>query len=726
MWEHEFVASVARILAILLCAAQSPSALDRAAAAFTRRDFNSAEQACIEIIRREPKRVQAHKLLGMVYTAQERFSDAEAPFRRACELDAREENACYYLGRTLYALSRFRESRTAFETALRNGKNRGRPLHGLALALEALGDGEQAEKRYREAIQAGESKARVDYGLFLVKRGRGSEGLELLRQAGATAEAAQISKMLASSPVVRQTAASPVRFEPRELDAVVRNGATGNKYVIESMIAGVAVFDYDNDGWPDIYFANGAETPGLRKTDASYHNRLLRNLGNGRFEDVTARAGVAGQGFSMGVATADYDNDGCADLFVTGVNSNTLYHNRCDGTFEDVTERAGLRGDGTWAVGAGWFDYDNDGWLDLFLVRYMVWDPDTEPYCGGMERGHRTYCHPRHYKPLPNALYRNQGDGTFLDVSTKTGIGQHLGKGMGLAFGDANQDGLLDIVVSNDTMPNFLFRNLGTGRFEEVALRAGVAYNADGREVSAMGVDFRDYDNDGREDIFVPALSNETFNLFRSVGGGRFMDVAGQAGISAASLPMSGWSTGFFDFNNDGWKDIFTSNSHVQDNVELTSSRKSRQANTVFVNEGGRFRMELIPGEAFHRGAAFGDFDRDGRIDVAVSRLNEKAVWFRNISAGAGHWITLRLRGVKSNRDGIGALVRIETAAGAQWNRVTTAVGYACSSEPIVHFGLGTEKVVKVLEINWPSGTKTRLENLPADRSVVIEESSHQ
>jgi Tfp pilus assembly protein PilF len=709
---------------VLLLAAQPPATLDRAAAAFTRRDFGTAEQVCLEVIQREPKRVQAHKLLGMVYAAQERFADAEAPFRRACELDAREENACYYLGRTLYALSRFQESRAALETALRHRKDRGRPLHSLALALEALGDAEQAEKRYREAIRAGEAKARVDYGLFLVKHGRGEEGLRVLREAGATAEAERIAKVLAVSRAPRQAAAPPVHFEPHELPVVVRNGASGRKYVIESMIAGVAVFDYDNDGWPDIYFTNGAETPRLRKTDASYYNRLLRNLGNGHFQDVTTRAGVGGRGFSMGVATADYDNDGCADLFVTGVNSNTLYHNRCDGTFEDVTEHAGLRGDGTWAVGAGWFDYDNDGWLDLFLVRYMFWDPATEPYCGGREPGHRTYCHPRHYEPLPNALYQNQGDGTFRDVSMKTGIGRHVGKGMGLAFGDANQDGLLDIVVSNDTMPNFLFQNLGGGRFEEIALRAGVAYNADGREVSAMGIDFRDYDNDGREDFFIPALSNETFSLYRSLGGGRFMDISGPAGISAASLPMGGWSNGFFDFNNDGWKDIFTSNSHVQDNVELTSSRESRQANSVFINEGGRFRMELIPGESFHRGAAFGDLDRDGRIDVAVSRLNEKALWLRNVSTGHGHWVALRLRGEKSNRDGIGALVRIETAAGAQWNRMTTAVGYACSSEPVVHFGLGTENLVKVLEIDWPSGTRTRLENLPADRRLVINEST--
>jgi hypothetical protein len=522
---------------------------------------------------------------------------------------------------------------------------------------------------------------------------------------------------------------SPVAFEEvaskAGVEFVLHNSATPEKHQIETMPGGVAVLDYDNDGRMDIYFTNGAHQPSLEKSDASYHNRLYRNLGNWKFQDVTARAGVAGSGYNMGAAAADYDNDGFTDLFVTGLNRNILYRNRGDGTFEDVTKKAGLEPGAPqpWSIAAGWFDYDNDGWLDLFVTTYVRWNPAAEPYCG--EPGKfRTYCHPKYYQGLPNLLYHNNGDGTFTDVSTASGISAHVGKGMGVAFADYDQDGDLDVIVANDTVPNFLFRNDGGAKFAEVGLRAGVGFNDDGRALSSMGVDFRDVDNDGREDLFITALSNETYPLYRNLGKGLFADVTYPSRVGRATLALSGWAAGIYDFNNDGWKDLFAANGDVNDNTEVFSSRRSRQPNSVLINLGdGTFDSSVLTGAGLHRGAAFSDFDDDGRIDVVVTRLNEPARLLRNTSGGANHWLGLRLTGRRSNRDAIGARVRVVTASGRElWNHVTTTVGYAGSSDPRIHFGFGPESRVKHIEIRWPSGAVQKLENLAADRYLRVQE----
>ena len=534
-------------------------------------------------------------------------------------------------------------------------------------------------------------------------------------------------------------AVDPITFEdvaPRAgIDFVLRNSATPAKHQIETMVAGVAVLDFNNDGKLDIYFVNGAKIPQLEKIDAVYHNRLYRNNGDGTFSDVTARAGVAGAGYGMGVAAADYDNDGFADLFVAGVNHNILYRNRGNGTFEDVTARAGLAGVDSkrgkpWSIAAGWFDYDNDGFLDLFVVNYVVWAPEKERFCGDPQRKYRTYCHPQYYRGLPNQLYRNQGDGTFSDVSESSGIAAHIGKGMGVAFADYDQDGDADVFVANDTVPNFLFENQGGGQFRQVALRAGVAFNDDGRALSSMGADFRDYDNDGREDLFVTALANETFPLFRNLGGKLFAEVTYPSRVGRETLASSGWSNGVFDFNNDGYKDLFAANGGVQDNTELFSSRRSRQPNSVLANQrDGRFAdVSGQAGESFqqtglHRGAAFGDFDGDGRVDVVVTRLNERVELFRNTSPAENHWLAVRLSGRRSNRDGLGARVRVVGASGReQWNHATTSVGYASSSDRVVHFGLGRDASAKLVEILWPSGVRQRLEDVAADRQLTVRE----
>lgn len=500
------------------------------------------------------------------------------------------------------------------------------------------------------------------------------------------------------------------------------NGATPERRLIETMAGGVAAADFDGDGLPDLYFANGAPQPALQKPAPEWHNRLYRNRGNWKFEDVTAKAGVAGSGFHFGVAAADFDNDGDTDLFVTGMPRSHLYRNRGDGVFEDVTTTAGVQNRQPWPVAAGWFDFDNDGFLDLLVVNYVRWDPAAEPFCGDGVKKYRTYCHPKNYPGLPNTLFRNNGDSTFSDVTRSSNIGLSVGKGMGLAFGDYDGDGRLDVFVANDTEPNFLFRNDGAGKFKETALQAGVAFNDDGRALSSMGVDFRDLDNDGREDVFVTALSNETFPFYRNLGNGLFLDATYASQIGAATLAFSGWGAGALDFDNDGWKDLFTANGDVNDNTELYSSRKSRQRNLLLRNQrNGTFSAVEVGASALHRGAAFADFDRDGGIDVVVTALNGPPVLLRN-ELPRGRWIGFRLRGSRSNRDGIGALIELKTSAGSQWNRVSSSVGYASSSEPLVHFGLGPSAEVERVVIRWPGGALQKIARPEPGRYHTISE----
>lgn len=528
-----------------------------------------------------------------------------------------------------------------------------------------------------------------------------------------------------------------IRFENITAKAgvnfITRNSPTPNKNQIETMVAGVALLDYDGDGWLDIYLVNGAAIPSLQKESPAYWNRLYRNNHDGTFTDVTERAGVAGAGYGMGVAVGDYDNDGRPDIFLANVTGNQLFHNNGDGTFSDVTAKAGLAGaemDGKkmWSVGAGWFDYNNDGKPDLFVANYCVWEVNKDPYCH-VKGGVRGYCHPKVYASLHNSLYRNNGDGTFTDVSKETGISSHMGKGMSVSFADYDGDGFLDAFVANDTTPGFLFHNLGGKKFEEVGTQVGVAYAPDGAALSGMGSDFKDVNNDGRPDIWYTAVEHETFPLLINQGNGEFDDLTHASGLET-TREMSGWGNGIFDFDNDGWKDLFVARANVLDNISELGNRKYPEPNSLFRNLGNGKFAEVGPSagpdfqeEAAHRGVAFGDLFNDGRIDAVVTVLGGPVQILRNISETGNHWILLKLVGKKSNRMGIGAQIHITTEDGAsQWNEVTTAVGYTASSDSRVHFGLGKNRLIKDVEIRWPSGIKQVLHEVAADQILLVEE----
>lgn len=528
---------------------------------------------------------------------------------------------------------------------------------------------------------------------------------------------------------------SPIVFEDTiEKSGIhfqLKNSLSPQRYSIETMLGGVAVFDYNNDGLLDVFFTNGAAIPSLEKSDQSYYNRLYRNNGDGTFTDVTEQAGVKGVGYSMGVAAGDYDNDGFVDLYITGVNRNQLLHSNGDGTFSDVTDKAGVAGmipklGKAWAVAAGWFDYNNDGRLDLLVINYLDYQIADAKLCS--IDGVRTYCAPGNFKGTPNILYRNNGDGTFADVSIPSHIGQFIGKGMGVAFADYDGDGLTDVFISNDTYPNFLLHNNGDGTFKEVALEAGVAYTTNGSVVAGMGAEFRDLNNDGLPDVFHTAMFGNTFPLYKNVRN-QFDDITEVSGITAFSRRLTAYGTGAFDFDNDGLKDLFTANGAILDNELEVLHRPARLPNSLLRNIGDfSFKdVSSTAGDSFvapriHRGAAFGDFNNDGRIDLVATALNDRPQVFMNRSSNDNHWIIIKLVGTKDNRDGLGTKIKITTRNGVQFNEATTAVGYSSSSDKRVHFGLGRAAVIDKIELSWPTGIKQVLTGVNVDQVLTVVE----
>jgi hypothetical protein len=508
---------------------------------------------------------------------------------------------------------------------------------------------------------------------------------------------------------------------------------TAKKYLLETMGSGVALFDYDNDGRLDIFFVNGtplsdptAKGTVPQKTGAEYWNRLYHQKKDGTFEDVTEKAGLAGVGYGMGVAAGDYDNDGHEDLYVTAYGGNRLYHNNGDGTFTDVTEKSGTGGSG-WSTSAAWVDLDNDGLLDLVVLRYLQWEFE-DIFCGEHREGYRAYCHPDVFQPISALVYHNDGHGHFTEISAKVGLNKP-GKGLGIALADFDRDGKVDIVVANDSMLEFLYRNKGDGTFEETGLTAEIAVDGDGRTYAGMGVDFQDYNNDGLPDLVITNLANQKYALYKNNGDGSFTYDSYMSGIGGMTLLHSGWGIHFLDYDNDGLKDLLVTQGHDLDTIQLSFPQlRYKEPMLLARNTGKRFvDVSAQSGAVFQqawagRGMAVGDLDNDGRVDAVVTTNDGPAYVLHNETATTNHWLTLALTGHRSNRDGIGAEVRVTTSTGTQTVTVSTAGSYLSSNDKRAHFGLGKDAAASKVEIHWPSGIVQTLTNVKGDRIVDVDE----
>lgn len=508
---------------------------------------------------------------------------------------------------------------------------------------------------------------------------------------------------------------------------------TSKKYLLETMGSGVALFDFDNDGKLDLFFVNGApiDDPSPAgtvpaKTGPKYWNRLYHQKADGTFEDVTEKSGLQGAGYGMGVAVGDYDNDGFEDLFVTSFGRNYLYHNNGNGTFTDVTEKAGVAGSG-WSVSAAWVDLDGDGLLDLIVLRYLQWD-FTDLWCGERKQGYRSYCHPEEFRPIGPLVYHNDGNGHFTEITKQAGFAKPS-NALGIAIADFNGDGRVDVFIANDSVPEFLYQNRGDGTFEEVALFAGVGVDGDGHTYAGMGVDFADYDNDGLSDLVVSALAYQKYALYRNNGDSTFSYATDNVGVGAITFLHSGWGIRFLDYDNDGWKDLLVGQSHVMDTIEMTFPQLHYQDHLLLLRNTGRDFVDISKesGVVFReswasRGMAIGDIDNDGRLDAVVTENGGPAHILHNETDTSNHWLTLALVGHKSNRDAIGADVKITTAAGQQQATVSTCGSYLSSGDKRVHFGLGNQTAVKEINIRWPSGIRQMLRDVKADQILRVDE----
>jgi hypothetical protein len=532
----------------------------------------------------------------------------------------------------------------------------------------------------------------------------------------------------AAAQITKLTGKSMFKVDPpKGIDFVLRNSPTPRKHLIETMPGGIALLDYNNDGFLDVFLVNAGRVPPRMRSpvdfdrrNPSYWNRLYRQNKDRTFTDVTAQAGLQNAGdanYGMGVAVGDYDNDGFPDIYVTNFGKNVLYHNNGDGTFTDVTAKAGVAAGG-WSASAGFFDYDNDGNLDLFVTRYLGWTPETSKTCGRV--ADPMYCPPGEFPPTTNILYRNRGDGTFENVSAASGIAAKKGHGLGVAFADYDGDGFTDIFVANDATEQFLFHNNGNGTFTEVALDSGAALTSSGKMPSGMGVVFQDYDNDGLPDLLVTQLPHEPYVVFHNDGKGLFSAQELETGFGAISGKSSGWGVGLEDFDNDGWKDAFIVQGHVFDNVEMyDSSLRYRDAPLVALNYRGHFEKGDLGSNlpTAGRGAAFGDLNNDGWIDVVTTGLGERPQFYLN-RGGKLHWLTITLRGKRSNRDGFGARVQVN----GQTRFATAAGSYLSSNDKRLHFGIGKAESADI-EIRWPSGIRQVLHGVKANQFIIIEES---
>ena len=507
------------------------------------------------------------------------------------------------------------------------------------------------------------------------------------------------------------------------------NAATPEKYLIETMGGGAAWLDYDGDGLLDLYLTNSTATDAFVPV-SPLSSVLYRNAGDEGFVDITTEAGVGAEGlFAMGVAVGDYDNDGDPDLAVTGYGRSTLFRNDGNGTFQDVTDAAGTANPGMWGTSSAWFDYDNDGLLDLVIVNYLDWSPERNAHCGERRPGYRSYCHPNRYRGQKPTLYRNLGNGAFEDATESSGIGSYAGNGLGVVCFDFDRDGWMDIFVANDSMPNFLFRNNRDGTFEELAFVAGVALGENGEAEAGMGVDAADYDGDGWPDLYMTHLDFEFDRLYRNLGDGSFRDATFQDGVGYKTFDLSGFGTRFVDYDNDGWRDLFVANGHVLDNIHLFhEGTRYEERKLVFRNVGGKFEEtgeQLGPAMSLprvSRAAAFADYDNDGDTDLVVANNGQGAQLLRNDGGNRKNWLQVLLVGVQSNRDGVGARVTVSSDGFVQVAERTGGGSYQSAHDPRLHFGLGHGLEVVSVEVSWPSGVVDTLDGLGPNRSLVIRE----
>ena len=542
---------------------------------------------------------------------------------------------------------------------------------------------------------------------------------------------AALGSVLAAPSEEGARPAAGVLFEDATREAGIsfthENAATPEKYLIETMGGGAAWIDHDGDGLLDLYLTNSAATDAF-KPSSPLHGALYRNLGGGRFEDITAKAGAGAEGlFAMGVAVGDYDNDGDPDLAVTGHNRSALYRNEGDGTFRDVAAAAGTTNPGMWGTSSAWLDYDRDGLLDLVIVNYLEWSAEGNAYCGERRPGYRSYCHPNRYRSQPATLYRNLGNGAFEDTSMRSGVGDHAGNGLGVVCFDYDRDGWTDIFIANDSMPNFLFRNNGDGTFEELAFAAGVALGENGEVEAGMGVDVADYDGDGWPDLYMTHLDFEFDRLYRNLGDGGFRDATFQHGIGYKTFKLSGFGTGFVDYDNDGWRDLFVANGHVLDNIELFhEGTRYAEPKLLFRNIGGRFEeVGAQLGAALSlprvsRAAAFADYDNDGDIDVAVANNGQELQLLRNDGGNRNNWLQVRLEGSECNRDGAGALVTVASEGFVQVAERTGGGSYQAAHDQRLHFGLGVRTRVDSIEVSWPGGAVETFGASKPNRVIVV------
>jgi len=747
-------------LLLIASAAAASGDLRKAQQAFAEKRFRSAAELLLRHLDAQPEDYDALLLLGLSLEQSDDALQAEKVFQEAVGRRPEDGRAHLFLARTLFLQGRFKTALDTQRLAVERGADPGRAAYLRGLILAETGEDEAALAAFREAGTGGDAPAKA--AALLLKLQRPRDALEELkdvepseevryqralayaalderdgaiRELGKVAdhpEAKALRRRLRAMPAAPERPASvlkapaPVTFvergEEAGLDFILDHNPTPEKHLPETMAGGLAVFDANGDGLLDLFFTNGATTPGLKK-EPRHSNRLYLNRGELRFEDATAEAGLAGEGFSIGAAVADYDNDGDLDLFVAGVRRNLLYRNRGDGRFDEVSAQAGISSE-HWSVGGAWFDYDNDGLLDLFVANYLEWDPASAPVCSDKRTGVRTYCHPKFFDPAPNQLYRNLGGGRFEDVSEQAGLNAHPGKAMSAAVADVDGDGDLDVFVPNDAIPNSLFLNQGDGRFEEAALTAGVALKDDGVAVSSMGAAFGDLDGDGLEDLLFTALPGETFPHFRNQGAGYFLDRTYPSRIGSLSRSYGGWGVALADFNNDGRLDVMTANSHVMDNAEAFSSETYRQPNSLWLNRGdGSFSEPdadtgLPARVAAHRGLVAADLDNDGRLDAVVSVLGGRPELWANNTQIKGCWIAMSFRGIGSNRDGIGAVVRI----GDQSQRYTTTRGYGSSYAGPLHFSIDDCSAPIEAKIQWTNGSINAITIDHFNRTVQAEE----